>query len=375
MRAALWLATAAVAFMGTACMPVTHATKSPGSSARMETTPSVPAATSEAADLRTHLDLLLGEQVMIVAKETAAAANHEDSYAAYTALLASNGTDVAGIVRTAFGDTAADGFTKSWSAQNTALVDYGIGVVTHNDSKSSQAMSELVSATQQLAARITDMSGLPAPDVAMLTAQEAADDKAFIDDAGAQRYTSFYTDIQTAYFASMRLGDALASRIAQRYPDRFPGDPTVPAVDHRVSITVLLQQHALLVTMATDAVVGSRDADRAAAAGALGINAAGLSRTLNLPSLDPVWSARVAALLAYAQQGDAAARQALMATGTQLAAGLGIGASAVTDELRALVKVIDDQRTKSAGAIAGDDRAAATSMQPVADEIVLGPAI
>ena len=375
MRATWWLMAAAMAVTAVACTPVTQSTKNPSSSARTQVSPTVPAETSQAADLRTHLDLLLTEQVMIVAKETASAANHEDAYAGYTALLTSNETDVGDIVRTAFGDTAADGFTKGWRAQNTALVDYGIGVVTHNDGKASQATSELSAAMQQLTSRISDMSGLASDDVAQLFTQQAADDKAFIDDAGAQRYPGFYADLDTAYFAAERLGDALAARIAERYPDRFPGDPTVPSVDRRVSANVLLQQHAFLSTMATDAAVQARAPDLAAAKAALDRNTAGISRTLDFPAFVGLWSARIAALITYAQKGDSASRQALMATGPQDAAAFGIGPSTVTDELKALIAVIDDQRAKASDRIAGDDRAAATSMQPVADAIRLGPAI
>ena len=375
MRVALWLMAAAVTLTAVACLPATHATKSPGSSARTEASPTVPDVTSQAANLRTHLDLLLSEQVMIVAKETAAAANHEDAYAGYTALLTSNQTDLANVVRTSIGDTAADGFARSWSAQNTALVDYGIGVVTHNDAKASQATSEIGAAMQQLASRISDMSGLASDGVVQLVTQQAAYDKAFIDDAGSQSYPRFYADLDTAYLAAERLGDALAARIADRYPDRFPGDPTVPSVDRRVSVNVLLQQHALLVTMATDAVVGGRAADLAAANAALDRNTAGISRTLDFPAFVRLWSTRIAAVMTYANKGDAASRQALMATGPQLASAFGIGPSTVTDELVALVKVIDDQRAKASDRVAGDDRAAATSMQPLGDAIGLGPTI
>ena len=342
-----------------------------GSGARTAS-PSTPAASS-AADLRTHLNLLLGEQVMIVAKETAAAANHEDTYGGYTALLTSNQTDLDNVIRTAFGDTAADSFTKGWSVQNTSLVDYGIGVVTHNDSKSAHAMSDLNGAVQQLSSRIVEISGLPPDSVTLLLTQQAADDKAFIDDAGAQKYSSFYADLQTAYFASERLGDALAARIADRFPDRFPGDPTVPAVDRRVLLNVLLQQHALVATMATDATIGARDADRAAATSALNTNGSGISRMVNLPNFAGAWSARVTALIAYAQKGDTASRQMLAATGPQVATSTAIGSRTVMDQLTAQIKVIDDQRTKASDRVAGDDRAAATSMQPIADGIVFGP--
>ena len=53
-------------------------------------TPNTNPANSKAADLRTQLDLLLEEHVMVVAKQAAAASNHSDEYAGYLALLTAN---------------------------------------------------------------------------------------------------------------------------------------------------------------------------------------------------------------------------------------------------------------------------------------------
>jgi hypothetical protein len=41
----------------------------------------------------------------------------------------------------------------------------------------------------------------------------------------------------------------------------------------------------------------------------------------------------------------------------------------IAGHVNATIKVVDDQRAKSSKTIAGDDRAAATSMQPIADSI------
>lgn len=377
MRPTLRLA-AALGLLAVSCSLGSSASGGASSSARSAASPSAPVS-SQAADLRTRLDVLLAEQVVIVAKETAAAAAHDDDYAGYTGLLTSNLTDLDAIVRTAFGDTAGDGFARVWSAQNGYLVDYGIGVVTHNDAKAAAATSSINgTGVPRLAAQVADMSGLSQDSIANLLEQQAAGDKSFIDDLVAQRYTNFQSDLQTAYFASARLGDALAARIAQRFSDRYPGDPTLPAVDRRVSLTLLLQLHAYVATMATDAVAGNRTPDETAAVAALGLNESAISRSLNdvfgaaaAADFDRAWTARDSDLIAYAQKGDAASRQALVATATAVATAAHAPPAAVASELSALIKVVDDQRSKAATAIAGDDRAAATSMQPVAAAIVM----
>ena len=74
----------------------------------------MPPAHTQAADLRTRLDLLLSEQVMIIAKQAAAAVNHSDEYTAYTSLLAVNSADLSSLIAHAFGNTAGVQFAQVW---------------------------------------------------------------------------------------------------------------------------------------------------------------------------------------------------------------------------------------------------------------------
>src|SRR4029077_12784258 len=70
-------------------------------------------AETKAADLRTRLDLLLGEHVIAIAKESAAA-GRSDEYSSYLHLLTSNGTELTDLMRSAFGDRAAATFDLIW---------------------------------------------------------------------------------------------------------------------------------------------------------------------------------------------------------------------------------------------------------------------
>ncbi len=124
---------AALALLVVACSNSSSDTNTP-SSARTNP-PSVPVE-SQAADLRNHLDLLLSEQVMIIAKETAAADNHSDSYTSYTSLLATNLSDLTELMRKAFGNSAANEFSQSWSKQNAYLLflsNHNLGKNPTND--------------------------------------------------------------------------------------------------------------------------------------------------------------------------------------------------------------------------------------------------
>ena len=173
---------------------------------------------------------------MIVAKESAAAVNHADEYPAYTSLLATNSNDLTTVFGRAFGTTAAQQFAQLWNRQNGMLVDYAIGVVAHNDDKSSAAMTGLTGGfVAQFAQLISTQSGVPADTVSQIMAKQEADDKAFIDDVFAGRFSTYFADLHRAYAQTSQLGDALAVQIAQLFPDKFSGDPAARRVDLRVS--------------------------------------------------------------------------------------------------------------------------------------------
>ena len=362
------------------------ACSSPGSNASPSRSGSSPGgapnpAASKAADLRTSLDVLLGEQVMIVAKESAAAVNHSEEYSGYTTLLTINDNDLRDLMRSAFGDTAAAKLWQSWGAENSYLVDYAIGVVTHNQTKADGASSGLVNTfVPQFAELVTTLTQLPQDSISQLMSQQVLEMKLVIDDEFAHNYAAAYTDLHTAYAQSRRVGDALAPHIAQRFPDKFPGDPAAQQVDSRVSLSTLFQENAYLSTMTTDSIAAGRGSEKAAAANALAASAAALGKALGTvlgnaaaTRFDQVWAARDVALAGYASGGDAATRQALTQTFVSDFSSLAqVPGGLLADQVDATVRVIDDQRGKSMTPLAGDDRAAASAMQPIADALTEG---
>jgi hypothetical protein len=360
-----------------ACTPFsTSSTPSP--SPASSPVPTARPADSKAADLRTQLDLLLGEHAMVVAKQAVAAANHTDEYSGYLTLLASNTNSLTEVMRSAFGNTAADQFGHVWDIQNVYLVDYTIGVVTHNDAKANGAMSGLVNGfTPQFAQLMAGIARLPLASITELESAQLAAMKAVIDDELAQSYTKLYADMRIAYAHSSRIGDALAVQVAQQFPDKFPGDPSISAVDARVSLNDLLQEHSYLTTMMSDAGLAGRSAEAATALGAVAAARADLAPVMGFllgpdarTGFPGVWGIRDADVFAYANSSDSGAQQKL--TGTfvsQFSAMTHVPATSIRDQVIATLKAIDDQRAKSYKVVAADDRAAASAMQTIADKI------
>jgi hypothetical protein len=316
------------------------------------------------------MDLLLGEQVMIVAKESAAAVNHSDEYTTYASLLGFNAADLSVLVARAFGNTSGVQFMNVWSAQNGFLVDYAIGVVTHDDDKAKAAMSNLNSTfTPELTQLITTMSHLPSDPTSQVIVEQVSDDKAFIDDVFAGEFKPYYADLHRAYAHTSRLGDLLAEQIAIDFPDKFPGNPADPSVGARVTLNLDLQEHSYLATMATDAALNHRDSERTVSLQTLSNDTDSLNEVVEDTRFALAWRQEISSLQSYALNQDPSARATLTDTVvSQLAAVTRAAPRVIADHENAIIKVVDDQRT-SAPTLAVDDRAAATSMQPIADSI------
>jgi hypothetical protein len=360
-----------------ACGP-SAVSSNPTPSSTASPSPTERPADSKAANLRTQLDLLLGEQVMVVAKQAVAASNHTDEYAGYLTLLASNTNSLVEVMRSAFGDTAATQFAQAWAIQNGYLVDYTIGVVTHNAAKSNGASSGLVNGfTPQFAQLVTKLSQLSVDSMTQLETTQLTNVKAVIDDEIGQTYTKMYADLRLAFASSAELGNTLAVRMSQQFPDKFPGNASISAVDARVSLNELLQEDSYLTTMATDAGIAARGAEVASALGAIASVRADLSPVMGFlmgpdarTGFGQLWGIRDADVLGYANSADAATRQRLTGSMvTQLATLLHIPEATISDQMTATLKAIDDQRAKSYKAVAADDQGAAASMRAVADRI------
>jgi hypothetical protein len=311
------------------------------------------------------MNLLLGENVILIAKVSAAAVNHADQYPSYATVLGANADDLANMIRRAFGNTTADEFRTHWVAQNANFVDYAIGVVTHNQDKADAATAAMAKETAQLAQFITTLTQLQTAKTLALLGSEL---KKLIDDDFAQKFDAMYADLDAAYSVGLVLGDFLGTSMALLFRDKFPGDPSLASVTRRVALNGLLQEHSYLATMATDAAINGRGAEKQPALAALSNNASAIGSVLKDGNVGKVWAQEALAIAAYADHNDAASKKALTDTFVaQLSSATHVPANLITEEAGAIVKVIDDQRAKAFKTVAGDDRAAATAMQPIAD--------
>lgn len=375
LRTLLLPAIAALAL--SACSPIS-AGSTPSATPATSPSPTANPADSKAADLRVQLDLLLGEHVMVVAKQAVAATNHTDEYPGYLTLLATNANSLTAVMRSAFGNTSATQFEQVWGVQNGYLVDYTIGLVTHNANKSNGAMSGLVNGyVPQVSQLLASLTQIQVDTLIQLETKQIAETTAMIDAEVAQSYTNLFAAVRAAYTNSAFIGDALTTRMARLYPDKFPGDPTISAVDARVALNDLLQEHSYLTTMMSDAGIAGRGAEAAAALGGVASVRTDLAPVMGFllgpdarAGFPGIWGIRDADLFAYANSSDSGARDRL--TGSfvsQFSSLTHAPAAAIREQVIATLKAMDDQRAKSYSKIASDDSAAAAAMQAIADRI------
>src|SRR5258708_23886170 len=164
------------------------------------------------------------------------------------------------------------------------------------------------------------MSSIPLDPITELSREQVLETKAMIDDQAALNNAKTFADLRRAYAQASRIGDALASAIANKFPDKFPGNPASKTVDFRVALDNMLEEHSYLATLTTSATAAGRNGEQAAALNAVAANADALGTLFSLAfgaaigtRFDQVWGARDAELVVYAGTTDAATRQAALA--------------------------------------------------------------
>ena len=136
---------------GTSSEPTTPESTAPASESMAPMSPDAShdmggevAITTDAANLRTDLDYLLGEHLILAAKATGAALDgRTDQFEAYGGLLNTNGTDLGAAIGSVYGAEAEDEWNRIWSAHNGFFVDYTTGVATDDMAMQDQAVTDL----------------------------------------------------------------------------------------------------------------------------------------------------------------------------------------------------------------------------------------
>jgi hypothetical protein len=224
-----------------------------------------------AADLRSNLNALLGEHVLIAAVATShALGGREAAFKGAVGGLDANSVDISKAIGAVYGADAEKAFLPLWRKHIGFFVDYTTGVATKDKTKQSKAVADLVSYSQDFGAFLSSANpNLPKSAVADLVKGHILTLKDVVDAQAQGDWPKAYTAIRSAYHHMHMIGDPLASAIAKQFPNRFSGSTDSPAATLRTNLNMALREHAIVAAMATGSALGRRDAEFKAAANAL----------------------------------------------------------------------------------------------------------
>ncbi len=347
---------------------------------------------SDAANLRVDLDYLLGEHLILAAKATGAALDaRDDQFAAYGELLNTNGTDLGAAIGSIYGADAEDEWNRIWSAHNGFFVDYTTGVATDDAAVADGAVEDLTTIyVPEFSAFLAGATGLPEDAVADLVTDHVLQTKAVVDAQASGDFAAAYDAIRAAYAHMQMIGDALAPAIAEG--NDIDGEAVNAGVDLRVALNQLLQEHLYLASFATDAAIGGRSDEFAAAGAALNTNGTDLGAAIGSlygaeaeDEWNRIWSAHNGFFVDYTT-GVATDDQAVMDQAVEdlttvylpeFAEFLAAATDLPQDALEGLIEehvlttkaIVDAQGSGDAAAAAAADREAGMHMRMLGDPL------
>ncbi|MBI3742492.1 MAG: copper amine oxidase N-terminal domain-containing protein, partial [Chloroflexi bacterium] len=161
------------------------------------------------------------------------------------------------------------------------IVDYTTGLAAKDKTKSEKAVNDLLAYADDFGAFLNSANpNLPKAAVSDLVKTHIVTLKDVIDAQAAGDYVKAYTATRKAFAHMDLIANALAGAIAKQFPDKFDGNADAGGSKLRSALTLTLSEHSFLVTVATAAAFGARDADFKAAADSLDGNSIDLSKAI-----------------------------------------------------------------------------------------------
>jgi hypothetical protein len=267
---------AIIALMSAGCSSASTMTHS------MASTTGTSTSATGAATLRTGLNALLGEHVMLAAAATGAALGaRQAEFEAAAGALDANSIDISKAIGSVYGADAEQAFLPLWRKHIGFFVDYTVGVASQDQAKQDRAVADLVGYTQDFGAFLNSANpNLPQAVVAdlvkthVLTLKEVVDAQAVKDPVKANKA------LRMAYNHMHMIADPLSGAIVKQFPEKFSGSPGSLAANLRATLNMALREHVYLAAAATGAALGGRRAEFEAAAGALDANSIDISKAI-----------------------------------------------------------------------------------------------
>jgi len=177
----------------------------------------------QAAGLRAGLNTLFQEHIYLAGAATGAAlGGREGEFKAAAGALDANSVAIAKAIGSVYGQEAEDAFLPLWRKHIGMVVDYTVGVASHDKAKQDKAVADLIGYTQDFGAFLQAANpNLPKSVVADLVKHHVVTLKEVIDAQAAKDPVRTYTALRTAAGHMQMIADPLAEAIVKQFPDRF----------------------------------------------------------------------------------------------------------------------------------------------------------
>jgi hypothetical protein len=278
---------AIVSFLGVGCWhTMSHQTVShqmtPASTAAASRNARPMAVATPAAELRTGLNALLSEHVILAAAATGAALGGRGAeFQAAAGALDTNSIALANAIGSVYGPDAEQAFLPLWRKHIGFAVDYTQGVATQDKAKQDKAVVDLVQYSQDFGAFLSSANpNLAKHVVADLVKSHVLTLKEVIDAQAAKDPVKAYAAVRMAASHMHMIADPLTGAIVKQFPVKFAGAPDSSAASLRSMLNVTLREHVYLAAAATGAALGGRTTEFQAAAGALDANSIDLAKAI-----------------------------------------------------------------------------------------------
>jgi hypothetical protein len=174
--------------------------------------------------LRSELDRLLGEHVVVVIAAMRAGATNAPDFSAAAETVNGNTRDLAGAMDALFGQAAARRFQSLWAGHVEALISYSAALVKHDDAARATARKHLTTYEGQLASFLGAAAGRKLSTGALAGAFKMHDDmlvreaEAFAGKDYRQAHDLAYSTYQEMFTLAGELSNAFGVTVASRLP-------------------------------------------------------------------------------------------------------------------------------------------------------------
>jgi hypothetical protein len=174
--------------------------------------------------LRSELDRLLGEHVVLVVATMRAGVTNSADFPAAADTVDANTRDLAAAIETLFGQAAGRRFQSLWADHVDALIRYSGGVAKHDDGQRTDAKARLARFEAQFAAFLAAATGRRMTAGAAANAVRMHDDmllreaEAFVAKEYRQAHDIAYSTYQEMFTLAGQLTDAFGATVAARLP-------------------------------------------------------------------------------------------------------------------------------------------------------------